>query len=62
MSMSSIYRKCPRPRIASCSSASDRASRWVYVEMLGEKTAANAAAFFQRLIAKALQVQKSLDR
>ena len=31
----------------------DRASRWVYVEILGEKTAANAAAFFQRLIAQA---------
>jgi len=39
----------------------DRASRWVYVEMLGEKTAANAAAFFQRLIAKApFRVQKVL--
>ena len=39
----------------------DRASRWVYVEILGEKTAANAAAFFQRLIAKApFTVQKVL--
>jgi putative transposase len=39
----------------------DRASRWVYVEILGEKTAANAAAFFQRLIAQApFTVQKVL--
>ena len=39
----------------------DRASRWVYVEMLGEKTVANAAAFFQRLIAQApFTVQKVL--
>ena len=39
----------------------DRASRWVYVEIFGEKTAANAAAFFQRLIAQApFQVQKVL--
>ena len=37
----------------------DRASRWVYVEILGEKTAANAAAFFQRLITQApFTVQK----
>jgi hypothetical protein len=41
----------------------DRASRWVYVEILGEKTAANAAAFFQRLIAQgALHGAKSPDR
>ena len=33
----------------------------MYVEILGEKTAANAAAFFQRLIAKApFTVQKVL--
>ncbi len=39
----------------------DRASRWVYVEILGEKTAANARDFFQRLIAKApFTVQKVL--
>ena len=31
----------------------DRASRWVYVEMLGEKTAVNAAGFLQRLLAQA---------
>lgn len=39
----------------------DRASRWVYVEILGEKTAANAAGFLQRLIAQApFTVQKVL--
>jgi transposase InsO family protein len=39
----------------------DRASRWVYVEILGEKTAVNAASFLQRLVAKApFQVQKVL--
>jgi transposase InsO family protein len=39
----------------------DRASRWVYVEILGEKTAVNAAGFLQRLIAKApFQVRKVL--
>ncbi len=39
----------------------DRASRWVYVEILGEKTALNAAGFLQRLVAKApFQVQKVL--
>ncbi len=41
--------------------AIDCASRWVYMAILGEKTAANAAAFFQRLIAKApFTVQKVL--
>ena len=39
----------------------DRASRWVYVEILGEKTAVNAASFLQRLVAKApFQVQNVL--
>ena len=39
----------------------DRASRWVYVAILGEKTAMNAAGFLQRLIAKApFKVQKVL--
>ena len=39
----------------------DRASRWVYMEILGEKTAVNAASFLQRLVAKApFQVQKVL--
>jgi hypothetical protein len=39
----------------------DRASRGVYVEILGEKTAVNAASFLQRLVAKApFQVQKVL--
>ncbi len=39
----------------------DRASRWVYVEILGEKTAVNAAGFLQRLVAKApFTVQKVL--
>ena len=33
--------------------AIDRASRWVYVEIMAEKTAANAAGFLQRLIEKA---------
>jgi transposase-like protein len=33
--------------------AIDRATRWVYVEILPEKTAQNAAGFLQRLIAKA---------
>ena len=41
--------------------AIDRASRWVYVEMLDAKTAANAAGFLQRLVDKApFQVQKVL--
>jgi hypothetical protein len=41
--------------------AIDPASRWVYVEILRAKTAPNAAAFFQRLVAKApFQVQKVL--
>ena len=30
--------------------AIDRASRWVYLEILGEKTAKNAAEFLQRLV------------
>ena len=39
----------------------DRASRWVYVEILGEKTALNAAGFLQRLVAQApFKVQKVL--
>ena len=33
--------------------AIDRATRWVYVEILPEKTAQNAAGFLERLIAKA---------
>ena len=33
--------------------AIDRATRWVYVEILPEKTAKNAAGFLERLIAKA---------
>lgn len=33
--------------------AIDRASRWVYVEMLSEKSVAHAAAFLQRLVEKA---------
>jgi transposase InsO family protein len=41
--------------------AIDRASRWVYVEMLDAKSAANAAGFLQRLVDKApFQVQKVL--
>ena len=41
--------------------AFDRASRWVYVEIWGEKTANNAAAFLQRLVATApFKVQKVL--
>ena len=41
--------------------AIDRASRWVYVEILGEKTAKNAAEFLQRLVDKApFKVQKVL--
>ena len=41
--------------------AIDRASRWVYLEILGEKTAKNAAEFLQRLVDKApFKVQKVL--
>jgi hypothetical protein len=41
--------------------AIDRASRWVYVEILGEKTAHNAAEFLQRLVDNApFKVQKVL--
>ncbi len=41
--------------------AIDRASRWVYVEILGEKTANNAAEFLQRLVDNApFKVQKVL--
>jgi hypothetical protein len=39
----------------------DRASRWVYVAMLGAKTALNTAGFLQRRVAKApFQVQQVL--
>lgn len=41
--------------------AIDRASRWVYVEILDEKTAKNAAGFLERLIEKApFKIQKVL--
>jgi hypothetical protein len=41
--------------------AIDRASRWVYVAILGEKTAHNAAEFLQRLVDNApFKVQKVL--
>ncbi|MBK8636779.1 MAG: IS481 family transposase [Chromatiaceae bacterium] len=41
--------------------AIDRASRWIYVEIWGEKTANNAAEFLQRLAATApFKVQKVL--
>ena len=41
--------------------AIDRASRWVYVAMLGEKTAAHAAGFLQRRVDQApFKVQKVL--
>ena len=41
--------------------AFDRASRWVYVEIWGERTANNTAAFLQRLVAAApFKVQKML--